>query len=232
MGHYLIYLYSFLTIAVFAFALEINKRWKSIFFNSFVLTVLVVAAVLLGFHIPYETYMEGNTPLNELLGVSIVALAVPLYEQLRQISQRWKGILFITISASLLSMFSGAVLALLLGANPQIVATVLPKSVTTPIAMAISESLGGIPSVAAVGVLIAGLQGSVLGLLVLRKLKIKHAEALGLAIGSISHALGTVSCMEMDQKAGSYSSIALVLCGIITSILAPVMFKLIYLVAT
>lgn len=225
----LIYLYSALTLAVFAFALEINKRWKSLLFNSFVLTVLMLSAILLSAQIPYEQYMAGNRPINALLGVSIVALAVPLYEQLRQISQRWKSILFITLSASVLSMFSGAVLALLLGADPQIVATILPKSVTTPIAMAISEGLGGIPSVAAVGVIIAGLQGSVLGLLVLRKLKIKHPEALGLAIGSISHALGTVSCMESDPKAGGYSSIALVLCGIMTSILAPIMFKLVYL---
>ncbi|MGC7559411.1 CidB/LrgB family autolysis modulator [Pasteurella sp. PK-2025] len=227
----LIYLYSALTLAAFVFALEINKRWKSLLFNSFVLTVLILSAILLIVQIPYEQYMQGNAPLNHLLGVSIVALAVPLYEQLRQISQRWKSILFITLSASLLSMFSGAILALLLGANPEIVATILPKSVTTPIAMAISESLGGIPSVAAVGVIIAGLQGSVLGLLVLRKLNIQHSEALGLAIGSISHALGTASCMESDPKAGSYSSIALVLCGIMTSLLAPIMFKLVYFIA-
>ena len=79
--------------------------------------------------------------------MSIVALAVPLYEQLRQISRHWQIILITTVSASLLAMFSGAVLALLLGAKPDIVATILPKSITTPIAMAVSENLGGIPSV-------------------------------------------------------------------------------------
>ncbi|HBO38433.1 MAG TPA: CidB/LrgB family autolysis modulator, partial [Pasteurellaceae bacterium] len=108
---------------------------------------------------------------------------------------------------------------------------VLPKSVTTPIAMAIAHNIGGVPSMAAVGVVVAGLQGSVFGYLILKKIGLKHAEAIGLSVGAVSHALGTVSCMQADAKAGNYSSISLVLCGIISSILAPLVFKLIYLVA-
>ncbi|UEA17194.1 CidB/LrgB family autolysis modulator [Pasteurella canis] len=228
--NYSIYLYSVLTLVAFGMAIKISQYWKSILFNSFVLTMIILIIVLLSLDISYDQYLLGNTPLNNLLGISIVALAVPLYEQLHQISRHWQQILSVTFLASLFSMISGAILAFILGATPDIVATVLPKSVTTPIAMAIAESLDGIPSIAAVGVVLAGLQGSVLGLWVLRTLKIKHSESLGLAIGSISHALGTVTCMESDQKAGSYSSIALVLCGIITSILAPITFKLIYFV--
>ncbi len=228
--NYSIYLYSVLTLVAFGMAIKISQYWKSILFNSFVLTMIILIIVLLSLDISYDQYLLGNTPLNNLLGISIVALAVPLYEQLHQISRHWQQILSVTFLASLFSMISGAILAFILGATPDIVATVLPKSVTTPIAMAIVESLDGIPSIAAVGVVLAGLQGSVLGLWVLRTLKIKHSESLGLAIGSISHALGTVTCMESDQKAGSYSSIALVLCGIITSILAPITFKLIYFV--
>ena len=136
--------------------------------------------------------------------------------------------MLITTVASLLSMLTGAGLALLFGASPEIVATVLPKSVTTPIAMAISQNIGGVPAVAAVGVVVAGLQGSVFGYLVLKKLNLKYSEAIGLSVGAVSHALGTVSCMEIEAKAGSYSSIALVLCGIISSILAPLVFNLIY----
>ncbi len=221
---YLIYAYTILTILAFALAVTINKRWKSVVLNSFVLTVIILVVLLLAFHVPYDTYMAGNAPLNNLLGVSIVALAVPLYEQIRQIGRHWQIILITTVSASLLSMISGAVLALLLGAKPDIVATILPKSITTPIAMAVSENLGGIPSVAAVG----GLQGSIFGYLLLKKIGLKNQEAIGLSVGAISHALGTVSCMENNAKAGSYSSISLVLCGIISSILAPLVFKLIY----
>jgi hypothetical protein len=224
----MIYAYSLLTIAAFWVALQINKRLQSVVFNSFILTVLILIGVLLLAKIPYDDYMAGNAPLNNLLGLSVVALALPLYEQLRQIAAYWKIILLITTVASLLSMLTGAGLALLFGASPEIVATVLPKSVTTPIAMAISQNIGGVPAVAAVGVVVAGLQGSVFGYLVLKKLNLKYSEAIGLSVGAVSHALGTVSCMEIEAKAGSYSSIALVLCGIISSILAPLVFNLIY----
>ena len=224
----MIYAYSLLTIAAFWVALQINKRLQSVVFNSFILTVLILIGALLLARIPYDDYMTGNAPLNNLLGLSVVALALPLYEQLRQIAAYWKIILLITTVASLFSMLTGAGLALLFGASPEIVATVLPKSVTTPIAMAISQNIGGVPAVAAVGVVVAGLQGSVFGYLVLKKLNLKYSEAIGLSVGAVSHALGTVSCMEIEAKAGSYSSIALVLCGIISSILAPLVFNLIY----
>ena len=224
----MIYLFSLLTIVAFFLALQINKRLKSMLLNTFVLTVLILVGVLLATDIPYDTYMKGNAPLNNLLGVSVVALALPLYEQLRQIAARWQAVLITTTVASVLAMASGALMAMVLGANPDIVATVISKSVTTPIAMEVSRHLGGVPAVAAVGVVLAGLKGSMFGYLVLKKLRIKNSEATGLAIGSMSHALGTVTVMEVDQKAGSYSSISLVLCGIISSILAPFVFKLLY----
>lgn len=196
--------------------------------NTFVLTVLILVGILLAADVPYDTYMKGNAPLNNLLGVSVVALALPLYEQLHQIAARWQAVLLTTLLASVLAMVSGAGTAVLLGANPEIVASVISKSVTTPIAMEVSKHLGGVPAVAAVGVILAGLQGSLFGYLIMKKLRIKNHEAIGLAVGSMSHALGTVSLMEVDQRAGSYSSISLVLCGIISSLLAPLIFNLIY----
>ncbi|URL07514.1 CidB/LrgB family autolysis modulator [Avibacterium sp. 21-595] len=224
----MIYAYTLLTLVVFSVALQISKRLKSIIFNSFILTVAMLISIIVMFDVPYTDYMAGNTPLNHLLGVSVVALALPLYEQFRQIKEYWKTILFITALSSLFSMLVGALLALLLGAEPEIVATILPKSVTTPIAMEIAQNIGGIPAVAAAAVLIAGLQGSMFGYVILKVMKIKYAESIGLSIGAVSHVLGTVSCMEVDPKAGNYSSIALVLCGILSSIFAPFVFKFIY----
>ncbi len=157
MMNWSLYGYSFLTLLAFAVAVKISRHWKSILFNSFVLTVTLLVVILLTIDISYDDYLQGNAPLNNLLGISIVALAVPLYEQLHQISRYWKNILLITCLASLLSMLSGAGLALYLGATPEMVATVLPKSVTTPIAMAVSQGLGGIPSIAAVGVVDSGI---------------------------------------------------------------------------
>ena len=134
MQQYIIYLYTFLTIFGFWLALQISKRWKSMIFNTFILTVLILVVILVIGKIPYDDYMVGNAPINNLLGLSIVALALPLYEQLRQIAKQWKIILSIVVIASFFSMLSGAVLALILGASPEMVATVLPKSITTPIA--------------------------------------------------------------------------------------------------
>lgn len=227
----MIYAYALLTLAAFWLAMQISKRLKSVLLNTFILTVLILIAVLLSLDIPYEQYMAGNQPLHNLLGLSVVALALPLYEQLRKIAAYWKSILLMTTVSSLLAMASGAGLALLLGANQEVVATVISKSVTTPIAMAMSENLGGVPALAAVGVILAGLQGSLLGYLILTKIRLKRSESIGLAIGTVSHALGTVSVMEQDTKAGTYSSISLVLCGIISSILAPLVFNLLYWVA-
>lgn len=94
MQQYIIYLYTFLTIFGFWLALQISKRWKSMIFNTFVLTVLILAAILVIGKIPYDDYMAGNAPINNLLGLSIVALALPLYEQLRQIARQMENYSF------------------------------------------------------------------------------------------------------------------------------------------
>ncbi|TCP90106.1 putative murein hydrolase (TIGR00659 family) [Cricetibacter osteomyelitidis] len=225
----MIYLLTLLTILAFTLAVKINTKLKSVILNSFVLSVLILIALLLSFDIPYDTYMQGNAPLNNLLGVGVVALALPFYEQLPQIRRQWRGILLVTTVACVFSMLTGAGLALLLGASPEIVASVLPKSVTTPIAMEIAKNVGGQPAIAVVGVIVAGLQGSIFGYVVMKKLGMQYEESVGLSIGAVSHALGTASLMSQAQKAGSYSSLSLVLCGILSSLLAPFVFKLIYL---
>ena len=174
--NYAIYLYTFLTIFGFWLALQISKRWKSVIFNTFILTVLILVLILLVGKIPYDDYMAGNAPINNLLALSIVALALPLYEQLKQIAKQWRIILSVVVLASVFSMLTGAILALILGATPEMVATVLPKSITTPIAMEVSSHLGGIPAVTAVGVVVAGLQGSIFGYLILKKIGLRHQE--------------------------------------------------------
>ncbi|WP_439239738.1 CidB/LrgB family autolysis modulator [Lonepinella sp. BR2474] len=227
----MIYAYSLLTIASFFLAVQINKRLKSVLLNTFVLTASILIGTLLLANVPYENYMAGNAPLNNLMAVSIVALALPLYEQLRRIAAFWKSILFVTTLASLIAMLTAGGFALWLGANPEIVATVMSKSVTMPIAMAISGHLGGIPSMASVGVVVAGVQGAVVGYVILRKLRLTSSEGIGIAVGATSHAIGTAALMEHDVTASTYSSIALVLCGILSSVLAPLVFHLLYMVA-
>ncbi|AUX73128.1 CidB/LrgB family autolysis modulator [Erwinia pyrifoliae] len=215
-----------LTVLVFLAARRLAAKVNSAICNPLLIAMAVIILLLLLLHMPYARYFQGSALLNQLLQPAVVALALPLYEQMPQIRIRWKSILSICFIGSLTAMTSGSAIALWLGATPQIAATLLPKSVTTPIAMAVSAALGGIPAISAVCVLIAGLLGAVFGHMLLNLLQVRSKFARGLAIGNASHALGTARAAEVDYQEGAFSSLALVLCGIITSLLSPFIFPL------
>ncbi|WGE34721.1 CidB/LrgB family autolysis modulator [Actinobacillus genomosp. 1] len=223
----MIYLYSFLTIAAFLLGQRISQRLKSSVLNPFVIALTLVIAVIVIGKVPYTDYYQGNFPINNLLGVSVVALALPFYEQLPQIRKKWRQITLVVAFGTSFTMITGIFFALLLGASPDILAAIVPKSVSTPIAIAIAGQIGGSSAITAVGVLVAGLLGSVFGFAVLHRIGVRNVRAIGLSMGAVSHALGTGRCMEYSIKTGSYSSIALVLCGVLSSVLAPFVFKIV-----
>lgn len=194
--------------------------------NPLLVAMAIVIPILLLTHIPYTRYFAGSTFLNQLLQPAVVALALPLYEQMHQIRARWKTIISVCFIGSITAMVSGTAIALWMGATPEIAATIMPKSVTTPIAMAVSGSLHGIPAISAICVLIAGVLGAVFGHMLLNLFKVHSKSSRGLAIGNASHALGTARAAEIDYQEGAFSSLALVICGIITSLLAPFLFPL------
>ncbi|MEJ4044866.1 CidB/LrgB family autolysis modulator [Erwinia sp. SLM-02] len=213
-----------LTVVVFLAARQLAARVKISIVNPLLIAMAVIIPLLLLLQIPYTRYFQGSAILNSLLQPAVVALALPLYEQMHQIRARWKSIISVCFIGSVTAMISGTAIALWLGATPEIAATLLPKSVTTPIAMAVSGSLGGIPAISAICVLMAGVLGAVFGHMLLNLLRVRAASARGLAIGNASHAIGTARAVEMDAQEGAFSSLALVLCAIITSLLAPFIF--------
>ena len=215
-----------LTIAAFYIARRLAKRLKISLINPLLVAMAIIIPILLLLHIPYTRYFAGSQILNQLLQPAVVALALPLYEQMHQIRARWKSIISVCFIGSVTAMVSGTAIALWIGATPEIAATIMPKSVTTPIAMAVSGSLQGIPAISAICVLIAGVLGAVFGHMLLNLLGVKTKAARGLAIGNASHALGTARSAEVDFQEGAFSSLALVICGIITSLLAPFLFPL------
>lgn len=219
-----------LTLCLFFSArwLAMNKI-KNPLFNPLLITLIIIIAILAFGHIPYASYFQGSSSLNALLQPAVVALAFPLYEQLVQLRAKWKSLIIICTVGSLTAMFSGSIIALEMGATPQMAATILPKSVTTPIAMAASSAIGGIPAITAVCVILVGILGAVLGHVYLNIVHINHKIARGLSMGSASHALGTSRCAEIDAEEAAFSSVALVLCGIITAVLAPYVFKIVML---
>ncbi|MFY9994414.1 MAG: CidB/LrgB family autolysis modulator [Leclercia sp.] len=216
-----------LTVAVFFAARKLAVRLKFPLLNPLLVAMVVIIPFLLVTGIPYAKYFQGSKVLNDLLQPAVVALAFPLYEQLHQIRARWKSIITICLAGSVVAMITGTSVALLLGATPEIAASILPKSVTTPIAMAVGGSLGGIPAISAVCVIYVGILGAVLGHTLLNAMRIRTKSARGLAMGTASHALGTARCAELDYQEGAFSSLALVICGIMTSLIAPFLFPII-----
>ncbi|PDO90004.1 CidB/LrgB family autolysis modulator [Kosakonia pseudosacchari] len=216
-----------LTLAVFFAARKLAARFKLPLLNPLLVAMVVIIPILLVTGTPYDHYFQGSKILNDLLQPAVVALAFPLYEQLHQIRARWKSIITICFIGSMVAMFSGTAVALLMGATPEIAASILPKSVTTPIAMAVGGSIGGIPAISAVCVIFVGVLGAVFGHTLLNLMRITTKSARGLAMGTASHALGTARCAELDYQEGAFSSLALVICGIITSLVAPFLFPII-----
>ncbi|WP_127959784.1 CidB/LrgB family autolysis modulator [Serratia microhaemolytica] len=215
-----------LTMAVFFAARKLSQLLRMPLLNPLLLAVALIIPLLLLTGISYQDYFQGSQLLSDLLQPAIVALAFPLYEQLPQIRARWRSMLLVCLIGCIVAMLSGVAIAVLLGAQPEIVASILPKSVTTPIAMAVAESIGGIPAISAACVIFAGVFGAVFGHAWLNLLRIQSKPARGLAMGAASHALGTARCAEVDYQEGAFSSLALVICGIITSLTAPVLFPL------
>lgn len=213
-----------LTLLAFFASRRLAAKVKISLVNPLLVSMAVIIPILLLINMPYARYFQGSAILNQLLQPAVVALALPLYEQMHQIRARWKSIITVCFIGSLTAMISGTAIALWLGATPEIAATLLPKSVTTPIAMAVSASLHGIPAISAICVLLAGVLGAVFGHMLLNLLRVRSKASRGLAIGNASHALGTARCAEIDFQEGAFSSLALVICGIITSLLAPFLF--------
>jgi len=215
-----------LTLLVFFFARGLAHRFKNPLLNPLLVSMLLIIPLLLWSGASYQRYFQGSELLNDLLQPAIVALAYPLYQHLRQIRAQFVSIVLLCLAGSVTAMVSGTLIALWLGASPQMAASIMPKSVTTPIAMAVASSLGGIPTISAICVLLVGMLGAVLGHSLFNLANINHSLSRGLAMGNGAHALGTARCAEISSQEGAYGSIALVICGIITSVLAPLLFPI------
>lgn len=226
MADFTLYAYSLLTVGLFAFAIYVAQKLNSAIFNSFILALLMLVAFLLLTKISFTDYYRGNAPLNQFLSLSVVALAVPLYERLPHIRRQWKAISLLIITATLLSMISGLLFGVFFGASLPILASLLPKSVTTAMAVVIAEEIGGSPALSSVGVIVAGVTGSAFGYSLLRSANVSQESAIGLSVGAASHALGTARLASIAPKAASYASVALVMCGILSSLIAPLIFRL------
>ncbi|ARC92027.1 CidB/LrgB family autolysis modulator [Vibrio coralliilyticus] len=220
------------TIIVFLSARWLCQKISSPFMNPLLISLAVMIPLLTHLKVPFETYYNDNEWINFLLQPAVVALAYPLYEQLPQIRANWRIIMLACGVGSVMSMLTATVIASYMQTDLSLIASLLGKSVTTPIAMEVSSHLGGEPAIAAILVLLVGLFGAILAYPIYNLLNITHPIAKGLTMGTVSHALGTATCAEKDAQDAAFSSLALVVCGVITSILAPSFFALAVSLAT
>ncbi|WP_249869501.1 LrgB family protein [Oceanobacillus saliphilus] len=214
------------TLAVYLFTWKLHKKIVSPLTLPIFLGSIIIIMILAVFDIPYDTYMVGGEWINQLLGPAVVALAYPLYMQRNLLKQLIVPILCGTITGSTIGVASGILLAGWSGVDDYIIYSLVPKSVTTPVSMIIADSLGGVMSLAAVFVVIAGIGGVIMSPLVFKLFKVDHVIGRGVGMGSGSHAMGTAHSMEHSQLEGSISSVAMVLSAIVVSFIAPILVSL------
>lgn len=220
------YLLLALTFGAFALFKALQKRTGWVLLNPILLTIASLILFLKCSGISYETYQEGGRLIEFWLKPAVVALGVPLYLQLEMIKKQWLPILLSQLVGCLVGIVSVVLVAKLLGATPDVICSLAPKSVTTPIAMEVSNATGGIPSLTAAVVVLVGLFGAVFGFKILTLGRVKSPIAQGLSMGTASHAIGTSAAMEISRKYGAYASLGLTLNGILTALLTPAILRL------
>lgn len=210
------------SVLAYQVGMLVKKKWKLAVFNPLLISIILVIAVLLIFHVDYETYNEGAKYLSYLLTPATVCLAIPLYEQLEQLKKNVKAIVAGILSGVVTSLCSVLILALAFGLGHEEYVTLLPKSITTAIGMGVSEELGGIVTITVAVIIVTGVLGNIIAELVCKIFRIHEPVARGIAIGSASHAIGTARALEMGEVEGAMSSLSIAVSGLLTVIGASV----------
>ncbi|KWU53928.1 LrgB family protein [Priestia sp. YIM B13446] len=210
------------TVALYLVMAKIYVRFSYPILIPVLTTTVFVILLLLAFHISYDEYMIGGKWINSLLGPAVVALAYPLYKQ-REMLVKYSipiiGGVFVGLFAG---MISGLVFAEVFGIDRSLILSIVPKSITTPVAIQIATGLGGVPSMTVVFVMIAGFSGVILGPLLLKWIRIKSSLGKGIALGSASHALGTSKAFEYGELTVSMSSVSMTLSAVLGSVFGPI----------
>lgn len=211
-----------ITVAMFIVATVINRKYPNPFTTPLFLATILVILILLGLKIPYQTYNNGAKYLTYFLVPVTVCFAVPMYRQLPLLKRHIWTILFAMFVGVIASVVSVCLVVILLGLADVIARSLVSISVTTALAIGITRKLGGMVSLTVSAVIITGILGASVSDKLCRWMKLKSPISRGLAIGNASHAAGTVKAMEMGKIEGSFSSLAIVLSGLMTAALAPI----------
>ncbi len=217
----------FLTVTVFyLLSLVFEKSGRKFYLNPVLLSIVLISVFLKTAHISYKFYMKGAGFIFYLLGPTVVSLSIPLYKERRTIVEYAKEIGVGVASGGIVAVLSAVGIVKLLGATKEVILSIAPKSVTTAIAIGISEKIGGIPALTAVLVILTGIMGNAVGVELLNLAKVKDRVARGLGMGVTSHGLGTARIILDDQLSGAVSGLAMALNGVYTSFMLPYLIVL------
>lgn len=216
-----------ITLAVYQGALAAYERTRWMFLQPVLVSMAVLIGILLLAGLSYQEYRESTFLLSVLLGPATVALAVPLFLNLKRIRQLFWPTLITLLVAGLLATMLGVALAWAFGAERMMLMTLAPKSVTSPIAMLVAEQIGGVAALAAVFVLITGVLGAMCGPELLRRIGVHHPAAQGMALGITAHAVGTARALQESEESGAFAALAMSLMGMLTAVLLPLVIALV-----
>lgn len=219
-------LWLILTIGSFKIGIIIyEKSKKHPLLQPIIIAYIIIMSLIFITGVSYEEYFKSVEIIHFFLGPATVALALPLYNNLKHIKSLLFPILFTLVVAGVFSILIAILLLWVLGAKLPTILSMTTKSITAPIAIITSEQIGAIPSLAVGFVIITGIIGALLGTTIFKLLKIKHDTSKGFALGLVSHGIGTARAIEISQKAAAFSALAMGLSGIFTAIFLPLVIN-------
>lgn len=205
-----------LSLAAYAVGRWLKKRIKKPFANPLLISIILVIGCLLLLGVEYEVYQQSAQYLSYLLTPATVCLAIPLYQQLELLKKNWKAVIGGIAAGVVSSLVSVLALSALFALTHEQYVSLLPKSITTAIGMGVSEELGGIVTLTAAAIILTGVLGSVIAQWVCRIFRIRERIAVGIAMGTSSHAIGTTRALEIGEVEGAMSSLSIAVAGLMT----------------
>lgn len=210
-----------LSLVAFEIGMFIQKKTKIMLLNPLLIAIAIVIIVLLCTGIDLKTYQIGGDMINLFLGPATVVLAVPLYQHLHDLKNYAVPIIIGILSGIGTGLIATVLCGLLMNFDKTIIASLLPKSITTPIGIELSAQLSGIPAITVLTILITGVLGAVMADVVFKVFHIEHPIAKGIALGTSAHAIGTTRAIALGKVEGAMSSLAIGVSGIITVLIVP-----------
>ena len=216
-----------LTLCAYLIGIKVYE-WsgKNTLLQPVVTSIALVMATITIIGVPYEHYFRGSDIIHFLLSTATVALAIPLYNNLRLIRENIRPLILTLLASGIIASFTAVVIAWSLGASMEIMLSLAPKSITTPFAMGVAESIGGYPPLTAGFVIFTGIVVAVSASPLFKWLNITDPVVQGSAMGMIGHGIGTARALELNSKAGAFSALSMGLMGLYTALFLPYFVRL------